>query len=157
MSKKVIVIFDNKNLGLMEIDAAADLAERSLMDLVKVDTSKEGHEIFKVMNYGKYKYKMEKSKKQNKERRKITKEVRVGASIGAHDLDVKVRSIQKFLKEGKNVRVTMRFNKGLKRQLSSVAETILEKIEDEISDLGTLEVSKRDSEDMFFDTYSPNK
>jgi translation initiation factor IF-3 len=67
--------------------------------------------VCKIMDYGKYKY--EQSKKASEARKKQhiiqVKEVKVRASTDTHDLEVKLKNVRKFLKEGNKVKVSLRF------------------------------------------------
>ncbi|MDP3975486.1 MAG: translation initiation factor IF-3 [bacterium] len=99
-----------EQLGLMPIEKALQLAQERGADLVEV-SPKSKPPVCKLMDYGKYLYKL---KKQDQHQKKMTKNtevkgVRIGISTGDHDLDVKRRQAAGFLSENHLVKVVMIF------------------------------------------------
>jgi len=93
----------------MSNDALALAQERGL-DLVEVNPNARPP-VCRIIDYGKFKY--EKKKRNAEARRKQVqvqiKEVKVRPKTDTHDLDVKLRNAEKFLKQGHKVKVTVRF------------------------------------------------
>lgn len=67
--------------------------------------------VCKVMDYGKYRYELQKKNKEAKKKQKVIniKEIRMTPNIEEHDLNVKVRTTQKFIQNGDKVKVSVRF------------------------------------------------
>jgi len=67
--------------------------------------------VCRIMNYGKYKYSMEKKEKESKKKQKVinVKEIRMTPNIEDHDLAVKAKNASKFLQDGDRVKVVVRF------------------------------------------------
>ncbi|MDO8530025.1 MAG: translation initiation factor IF-3 [bacterium] len=108
-AKEVRVIAeDGTQMGVMNIFAAIDLAKAKGLDLVQV-TQKVEPPICKITNYGKYLYSLQKKERKIKVNTKITKlkEIQLGFNISPHDLEVKAKQAEKFLKEGDKVKVGM--------------------------------------------------
>lgn len=101
---------EGEQLGLMPIEKALALAEERETDLVEV-SPKANPPVCKVMDYGKYLYKLKKQEQQQKKNTKKTevKGVRIGLSTGEHDLEVKRKQAIKFLKERNLVKVVIIF------------------------------------------------
>jgi len=101
---------DDEQLGLMPIEKALATAEEQGTDLVEV-APKANPPVCKLMDYGKYLYKLSKQDQQQKKRTKKTevKGVRLGLSTGEHDLEVKRKQAIKFLKNRCLVKVAMIF------------------------------------------------
>lgn len=80
------------------------------MDLVEV-APHENPPVCRIMNYGKYKYEQSKKDREARKRQKIVqiKEIRMTPKIEEHDFDVKARSVERFLRDGDKVKVTVRF------------------------------------------------
>ena len=99
---------DGTQMGVMNIFAAIDLAKAKGLDLVQV-TQKVEPPICKITNYGKYLYSLQKKERKIKVNTKITKlkEIQLGFNISPHDLEVKAKQAEKFLKEGDKVKVGM--------------------------------------------------
>jgi translation initiation factor IF-3 len=105
-----------EQLGVLPIAEAMRIAEENDLDLVNI-SPKATPPVCKVMDYGKYKFEQGKKQKEAKKNQKVIelKEMRLSATIDTHDMQVKAKNVQKFLKNGDKVKVSIRF-KG--RQLS---------------------------------------
>lgn len=118
-SSVVEVIGDQgQKLGQMSRDDAILMAEKENKDLVLVGMN-NNPPICKMLDYSKFKFEMAKKAKEAKKKQKVVeiKEIRLSSTIDTHDLEVKARNANKFLKEGNKVKVSLRF-KG--RELSFV-------------------------------------
>ena len=89
---------------------ALEIAQQRELDLVKV-APKANPPVCRIMDYGKYRFDMAKKEKEaRKHQRTINvKEVRLSANIEEHDMGVKAKHADKFLKAGDKVKVTIRF------------------------------------------------
>jgi len=89
---------------------ALELAEQRQLDLVKIAPF-ANPPVCKIMDYGKYKFEMAKKEKEARKNQRVinVKEVRLSASIEEHDLGVKAKNADKFLKSGDKVKVSIRF------------------------------------------------
>jgi len=85
---------------------AIKIASDQDLDLVEVAPNTVPP-VCKIMDYGKYRY--QQSKKHTKQKTIVLKEVRVRPQINEHDLQFKMKSIQKFLEQGNKAKVTMLF------------------------------------------------
>jgi translation initiation factor IF-3 len=98
-----------KQLGIFSFQEASQKAQERGLDLVFV-TNKTSPPIYKLGDYGKLKYQKEKEfkKKKLQERHASPKSIRLGFNEGEHDLDTKVKKLEKFLQEGKTVTIEMK-------------------------------------------------
>lgn len=103
-SKKLRVIYNDKNLGIMSNADALALARKDNLDLVEI-SSNTNPPVCKILNYGKFKYQQSKKKKGNVIHKE--KEIKIGVQIDSHDLDVKINHINEFLDSGYIVKVTI--------------------------------------------------
>lgn len=118
-SSTVEVIGDNgERLGEMSKEDAIKMAEKENKDLVLVGVN-SSPPICKMLDYSKFKFEMSKKEKEAKKKQKIVelKEIRLSTTIDTHDLEVKAKNANKFLKAGDKVKVSLKF-KG--RELSFV-------------------------------------
>ena len=85
--------------------------------------------VCKIMDFGKYKYEQTKKKQEAKRKQKSTqiKEIKVRPKTSDHDLETKVKHIEKFISKNDKVKVTMVF-RGREFMLKEQAAVILEKI-----------------------------
>ncbi len=101
---------NNDNRGVVSIREALQIAEEAGLDLIEI-SPQAVPPVCKVLDYGKYKYEMQKRKAEAKKNQKVIniKELKVRPMIDDHDYEVKVKQAKKFLSEGDKVKFTMRF------------------------------------------------
>src|SRR3989338_8026427 len=120
-------VIDNegKQLGVMPIQDALNLAREKGLDLVEVSPQIQPH-IAKIMDYGKYMYRKDKEeKKRGKPKEQERKTVRVGFKTGAHDMDFKSNQVNEFLKEGHMVKIELTL-RGREKPLAHIEKQKLE-------------------------------
>ncbi len=90
--------------GVFPISEALAMAEQYETDLVLIN-EKGDPPVCKLIDFGKFKYEMDKKKKDAmKKQVKIDiKEIKMSYKIDQHDFDVRVRAAQKFLSDGDRV------------------------------------------------------
>jgi len=134
-----------KQLGIKATTEALQLARETSMDLVEISPS-AAPPVCKIMDFGKYKYELNKKSKENKKRQKtvVTKEVKMRPKIDDHDFDTKLKHAQEFLKEGCKVKVYVMF-KGREIAYKDFGYKLIERLAAGLVELGTPE--KRASEE----------
>ncbi len=67
--------------------------------------------VCKILEYGKYRYEMQKRKNEAKKNQKVVniKELKIRPQIDTHDYEVKLKQAKKFLSQGDKVKFTLRF------------------------------------------------
>lgn len=97
-------------VGVVSRQEALALAQEASLDLVEVSPNAEPP-VCKIIDYGKYKYELQKKKAEAKKKQKVVeiKEVQIRPGIDDNDFQVKLRAIQRFIAEGNKVKVSMRF------------------------------------------------
>ena len=86
------------------------------------------------MDYSKFKYEQEKREREAKKKQHIThlKELKFGPKIEEHDYQVKFKHLEKFLKRGDKVKISMRF-RGRQMQHKELGEQILERLKNDVA------------------------
>jgi len=138
--KEVRVIdADGTQLGVMPTKQALELAIEKKLDLVNVAPSAKPP-VCKILDYGKYRYEMQKREKEAKKKQKVTevKEIRVSTFIEKHDLQVKANNAAKFLKNGDKVKVSLRF-KGREKGYANIGEEVMNTFAEAIAEVGVIE------------------
>jgi translation initiation factor IF-3 len=121
-----------KQLGVMDLQKALQEAKGRNLDLIQV-TEKIEPPVCKIMDYGKYLYQQQKKEKlATKKQGGEIKGIRISFNMAQHDLQVRARQAEKFLKTGNKVRIEMRL-RGRERALGNVAR---EKINEFLEILG---------------------
>jgi translation initiation factor IF-3 len=84
------------------------MAERAGVDLIEIGPN-SNPPIAKLMDFGKYKYEVNKKLKKQKGGAKATetKAIQVKIGTGDHDLELKAKTASKWLKEGHRIKVEL--------------------------------------------------
>lgn len=130
---------DGGQLGIISTDKAMEIALEKKLDLVMISPT-ANPPVCKILDYGKYRYELQKKEKEAKKKQKTTqiKEIRLSPSIEAHDLTVKANNAIKFLKEMDKVKVSLRF-KGRERGYTDVGFVVMNKFAEAVSEFGIVE------------------
>lgn len=109
------------------------------MDLVNVAPTAKPP-VCRIMDYGKYRYEMQKKEKEARKNQKVIeiKEVRLSATIDEHDFLTKQRNVVKFLNEGDKVKLSVRF-RGREIAHASIGQKVLERMAAEVEELCVVE------------------
>ena len=127
-------------LGIISIREALNYAEDEGYDLVEVSPDAKPP-VCKIIDYGKLKYKEQKSKKEAKKKQKTieVKEIKMRPGIDTHDYQVKVKALKKFISGGDKVKVSMRF-RGREMEHQNLGLNLLKKLTEEVSEYAKVEV-----------------
>ena len=109
----VVTETDGKNgLKLMKLSEAIKLAEKTGEDVVCLNDKAE-IPVVKIMDYKKFQYEKAKKAKDNKKKAKSKmqdiKDIIISDSIAEHDLEIKAKSVDRILKSGDKVRLTIKY------------------------------------------------
>ena len=110
-ASEVRVVHDKKgSLGVMNTKDALALAREEDLDLVEI-VPNANPPVCKIINYGKYKFELQKKNKEAKKKQKLVqlKEIKMRPQISVHDYNFKMRHIREFLSEGNKVKITIMF------------------------------------------------
>ena len=121
-AKEVRLIDQNgENLGVVETVKALKMAYDADLDLVVISPN-QVPPVAKILNYGKYKYELDKKAKEAKKKQHTVevKEVKIRYKIDTHDYQVRIKSIQKFIAQGNKVKVVIMM-RGREMQHSNLA------------------------------------
>ena len=134
-AKEVRVIDETgKQLGVMNIFEAIDLAKSKSLDLIQV-TEKVEPPICKITNYGKYLYaQQKKEKKMAHPKGGELKEVRLTFNISPHDMETRAKQAEKFLKNGDKVKINMSL-RGREKAMGNFARDKVQKFLEIINNL----------------------
>ena len=126
-------------LGVFDTHDAVKLAFDQGLDLVEVSPN-ANPPVCKIIDYGKYKYQIQKKQAEAKKKQKTfeVKEVKLRPGIEDHDYGVKLKSIQRFLNDGDKVKITLRF-KGREMAYHQRGMDVLKKLESEIEQQAKIE------------------
>ncbi len=90
----------------MSVRDALKIAEEGELDLVEVSPTAVPP-VCKILDFGKYKYQL--NKKHTQKKTADIKEVKVRPQVGEHDLELKIRNINRFIEDGDKAKIVMYF------------------------------------------------
>lgn len=123
----------------MKLQDALDLSNERKLDLVNI-APKAKPPVCKILDYGKYRYELQKKEKEARKKQKTTqvKEIRLSTFIEEHDINVKANTASKFLKDGDKVKVSLRF-RGREKDYASRGLEVMNKFAEIVSQVGDVE------------------
>ena len=130
---------DGAQLGIMSAAQANELAEEQGLDLVKISPNAVPP-VCKIMDYSKFCFDQKKREKEAKKNQHVVeiKEIRMSPSIDTNDFNTKVKSAQKFLKEGNRVKVSVRF-RGREMAHTNLGEKLLMDFAEACTEVASME------------------
>ena len=134
-----VIAEDGSMVGIISRDEALDLADEKNLDLVEISPNAEPP-VAKILDYGKYRYEIQKREKEAKKKQKTiqVKEIRLSTFIEDHDILVKAKTAGKFLKAGDKVKVSLRF-RGRERDYVDKGKDVMKKFAEALEDVSEVE------------------
>ena len=126
-------------LGVMPTEKAMELAAEKKLDLVNISPNAKPP-VCKILDYGKYRYELQKKEKEAKKKQKTTqvKEIRLSTFIEEHDINVKANTASKFLKDGDKVKVSLRF-RGREKDYTARGMEVMNSFAEAVADVSVIE------------------
>ncbi len=134
-----VVDSDGKMLGVMNKDAAVELAYSKDMDLVEI-APQAIPPVCKIIEYGKFAYEIQKKENLAKKAQKQQelKEIRFKAGTDTHDFNFKTRHAREFLEDGDKVKATVMF-RGREIVHPEFGRALLERFVEQLSDVSKVD------------------
>lgn len=126
---------DGEVYGIISSREARDLAQERGLDLVCVSPNAKPP-VCKIMDYGKYRYQLEKKQKEAKKKQKQIdiKEIKLSAQIAQNDINYKVKHAKEFIADGKHVRFKVVL-KGRETSDPQLGVSVLKRVGEMIDDV----------------------
>lgn len=118
---------------------ALSVAEEAGLDLVQVSFA-DDMAVCKIMDFGKYRYEMQKRKAEAKKKQKKiqVKEVKFRPNTDVGDYQVKLRNLKRFLEAGDKAKITIRF-RGREMAHLDLGRELLERLERDLDGIAQVE------------------
>jgi translation initiation factor IF-3 len=126
----MLIASDGKPLGIVSRDQALILADSQGLDLIEVGP-KATPPVARLLNWGKYKYELEKKERKAKGKVTTLKEVKLSLKISEHDFETKVRRAKEFLEAGHKVGAFLLL-RGREAMFQDKAEEMLKRFRDAV-------------------------
>ena len=119
------------------------MADEVGLDLVEI-APEANPPVCKIMDFGKYKYEIAQKAREARQNQThiIVKEVRLKPRIEAHDYETKRNHIEKFLKGGDKVKVTMQF-RGREQTRPELGYKILQRLAEDVAEIAFVEFAPK--------------
>lgn len=143
-SREVRVIgADGEQLGVLSRLEAIGIAREQGYDLVEVAATADPP-VCRIMDYGKYKYELQKKKQDAKKRQSVVqiKEIKLRPKTDEHDFETKLKHIRRFLEDGDRVKVTI-FFRGREIVHKDRGVAVIDRVIEETKDLGRVDQEPR--------------
>ncbi|KRM07590.1 MAG: translation initiation factor IF-3 [Liquorilactobacillus ghanensis] len=145
-----LIAGDGSQLGVKSKQEALKIAEQESLDLVLV-APKAKPPVARVMDYGKYRFELQKKQREARKNQKIVnvKEVRLSPTIDINDFNTKMKNARKFMAKGDKVKVSIRF-KGRAITHKEIGYGVLDRFAKATADIAVVESrAKMDGRSMF--------
>lgn len=119
------------------------MADEIGLDLVEIAPD-ANPPVCKIMDFGKYKYEIAQKAREARQNQThiVVKEVRMRPKIESHDYETKRAHIEKFLRGGDKVKITMQF-RGREQTRPELGYKLLQKLAQDISEFGFVEFAPK--------------
>ena len=130
---------EGTNYGIISTNEALKLADELGLDLVLIAPDGKPP-VAKIMDYGKFRYQLEKKKKEAKKNQKVivVKEIKLSVKIAENDVNYKVKHAREFLEEGNHVKFRV-FLKGREMANPQAGVDVLNRVWPMIEDLAVMD------------------
>ncbi|MCA9838156.1 MAG: translation initiation factor IF-3 [Trueperaceae bacterium] len=131
---------DGAQLGIVDTRDAMQRARDEDLDLVMVGENAQPP-VVRMMDYGKYRYELQQQEKEarKRSRQQEMKSIKFRVKIEKHDYQTKVNHIQRFLKDGHKVKVTIMF-RGRERTHPELGQDLLNKVVQELNEIAVVDM-----------------
>ncbi len=130
-------------MGIVSINDALRLAQESDLDLVEVAPTARPP-VCKLMDYGKFKYEsaLKARESRKNQAQTIIKEIKLRPKIDPHDYGTKKSHVERFLRQGDKVKVTIMF-RGREQSRPELGFRLLQRLAGDVEELGFVESQPR--------------
>ena len=130
---------DGEQIGILSRDDALARAQEADLDLVVV-AEQAKPPVARLLDYSKYKYEQEQRAKQaRKHQQQINvREIKLRPKIADHDYETKKGHVERFLRGGDKVKVTIMF-RGREQAYPDRGRALLKRLFDDLGDIAVVE------------------
>ncbi len=130
---------DGAQIGILSTRDALRRAQELDLDLVEVAPN-ANPPVCRIMDYGKFKYERDVRQKEARKRqaRVEVKEIKMRPKIDRHDYEIKKGHVERFLKTGARVKVTIMF-RGREMAHTELGQRLLSRLTEDLSELANVE------------------
>jgi len=138
-----LIGYTGEQVGVVDIDTALKMADEVGLDLVEIAPD-ANPPVCKIMDFGKYKYEVAQKAREARQNQThiVVKEVRLTPKIETHDYETKRNQVEKFLKGGDKVKVTMKF-RGREQTRPEMGYKLLQRLAEDVAEFAFVEFAPK--------------
>ncbi len=132
-----------EQVGIVAINDALALAQEADLDLVEVAPTARPP-VAKLMDYGKFKYEsaLKARESRKNQAQTVIKEIKLRPKIDPHDYGTKRGHVERFLRQGDKVKVTIMF-RGREQSRPELGHRLLQRLAGDVEELGFVEAQPK--------------
>lgn len=130
---------EGKQVGVVARDEALRLSREQEKDLVEIGPNADPP-VVKLIDYSKFLYQLKKKKQEEKKKTSTseTKQIQMGPFIDDHDLEIKLKRANEFIKDGDKVKFIVKF-RGRAITKKELGEAVLKTVVEKLSEVAKVE------------------
>jgi translation initiation factor IF-3 len=134
---------NGEQVGIVSVTDALRLAQEADLDLVEVAPTARPP-VCKLMDYGKFKYEsaLKARESRKNQAQTVIKEIKLRPKIDPHDYGTKKSHVERFLRAGDKVKVTIMF-RGREQSRPELGFRLLQRLAGDVEELGFVESQPR--------------
>src|SRR6516165_1822252 len=134
---------NGEQIGIVSVSEALKPAQEADLDLVEVAPTARPP-VAKLMDYGKFKYEAAVKARESRKNQTqtVVKEIKLRPKIDPHDYGTKKGHVERFLKAGDKVKVTIMF-RGREQSRPELGFRLLQRLASDVEELGFVESQPR--------------
>lgn len=127
---------DGEQVGVVPTASAVQVAMEAGLDLVEV-AAQASPPVAKIMDFGKFRYEQSVRERESrkKQQHQQLKEIKLRPKIDSHDYATKAGHVERFLRSGDQVKVTVMF-RGREQSRPELGHRLLARLAEDVAELG---------------------
>jgi translation initiation factor IF-3 len=148
---------DGEQLGVLHPRDAVRIARDLGLDLVEVAPNADPP-VCKIIDFGKYQYEAKKKAHEAKKNQVVitVKEIKFRPATDDHDYEYRIKHSREWLNDGNKVRATI-FFRGREMSHRELGYKILERVKNDLADIGDVEVMPKMEGNQLFIIVAPKR
>jgi translation initiation factor IF-3 len=134
-----VIAQDGSQVGIIDTKDALAMAAEQDLDLVEV-AGQADPPVCRIMDYGKFKYEQDQRQKEARKKQSliVVKEMKMRPKIDRHDYETKKGHVERFLRQGAKVKVTIMF-RGREMAHQDLGRRLLDKLSDDVAEIAKVD------------------
>lgn len=134
-----VVDEEGNQVGVIDTEKALAMAQDADLDLVEV-AAQADPPVCRIMDFGKYKYELDQRQKEARRKQSliVVKEMKMRPKIDTHDYETKKGHVERFLRQGNKVKVTIMF-RGREMAHQELGRRLLDQLSADLEEIAKID------------------